>query len=177
MANSSLCAVVQNTRTDEFSVSSQAPEPTTVGFYDIVRQFTPNWFTVTMGTGVLGLALDQFPVAIPGLHQIGAVLWLSNIGLFTLFSVLYAARWIFFFEEAKRIFQPNQNVRPITLTLSNRHLEMMVRDPSPQRGGIQRRPKGRSDCAADFRRGSGTSRGRLACMGRLGESARMIAIT
>ena len=29
--------------------------------HDIVRQFTPNWFTVTMGTGILALALNQAP--------------------------------------------------------------------------------------------------------------------
>jgi C4-dicarboxylate transporter/malic acid transport protein len=31
-------------------------------------------------------------------------LWLFNIGLFMLFSVLYAGRWILFFDEAKQIF-------------------------------------------------------------------------
>lgn len=72
--------------------------------FRVIRHFTPNWFTVTMGTGVLGLALNQFPVAVPGLHQIGAALWMLNIGLFTLFSILYAARWILFFDEARRVF-------------------------------------------------------------------------
>lgn len=71
---------------------------------ETVRQFTPNWFTVTMGTGVLALALDQFPVAVPGLHGLAVSLWLANIGLFTLFSLLYAARWLFFYEGARRIF-------------------------------------------------------------------------
>jgi len=28
---------------------------------ELVRQFTPNWFTATMGTGVLSIALAQFP--------------------------------------------------------------------------------------------------------------------
>jgi len=32
---------------------------------EIVRQFTPNWFTVTMGTGILFLSLNQFPVRLP----------------------------------------------------------------------------------------------------------------
>jgi C4-dicarboxylate transporter/malic acid transport protein len=71
---------------------------------EIVRQFTPNWFTATMGTGVLALALNQFPVAIPGLHAVAVALWITNIGLFALFTVLYAARWIFFFDGARRIF-------------------------------------------------------------------------
>ncbi|WP_132033204.1 TDT family transporter [Aquabacter spiritensis] len=70
----------------------------------MIRQFTPNWFGATMGTGVLALALNQFPIEIPILHDIGRILWLFNIALFTLFAAMYAARWIFFFDEAKRIF-------------------------------------------------------------------------
>jgi C4-dicarboxylate transporter/malic acid transport protein len=71
---------------------------------EVVRQFTPNWFTVTMGTGILALALDQVPLAIPGIHRVAAALWLLNIGLFLVFSALYAARWFRFPKEARRIF-------------------------------------------------------------------------
>jgi tellurite resistance protein TehA-like permease len=42
---------------------------------EIIRQFTPNWFTVTMGTGILALALNQFPVEIPGLHGVAEGYW------------------------------------------------------------------------------------------------------
>ena len=70
----------------------------------VIRQFTPNWFTVTMGTGILALALNQAPLAIPGLHAVAEGLWLLNIGLFLLFSALYAARWILYPHEASRIF-------------------------------------------------------------------------
>ncbi|QTL04538.1 TDT family transporter [Aquabacter sp. L1I39] len=75
------------------------------GLREAVRQFTPNWFAATMGTGVLALALNQFPIAFPGQHPLAVTLWLFNIGLFCLFTVLYASRWIFFGHEAKRIFQ------------------------------------------------------------------------
>jgi C4-dicarboxylate transporter/malic acid transport protein len=71
---------------------------------EVIRQFTPNWFAATMGTGVLALALAQLPLAIPGLHAIAEGLWLFNILLFSLFTVAYAARWILFFDEARRIF-------------------------------------------------------------------------
>ena len=70
----------------------------------VIRQFTPNWFAATMGTGVLALALAQVPVAIPGLHALAEALWLFNIFLFVLFTALYAARWTLFFDEARRIF-------------------------------------------------------------------------
>ncbi|GAB6403733.1 TDT family transporter [Pseudomonas sp. MHK4] len=71
---------------------------------EVIRQFTPNWFAATMGTGVLALALAQLPIANPVLHAVAEGLWLFNIVLFLLFSLLYAARWALFFDEARRIF-------------------------------------------------------------------------
>lgn len=71
---------------------------------EVIRQFTPNWFAATMGTGVLALALAQLPGANPALHAIAEGLWLFNILLFLLFTGLYAARWVLFFDEARRIF-------------------------------------------------------------------------
>ncbi len=68
---------------------------------EVIRQFTPNWFAATMGTGILALAL---PMAHPGLARLGEALWLFNIDLFVLFSLLYAARWLLFFDEARRVF-------------------------------------------------------------------------
>lgn len=70
---------------------------------EVVRQFTPNWFAATMGTGVLAIALSLLP-GLPQLRPIGHALWLFNIGLFAVCSLLYAARWIFFFDGARRIF-------------------------------------------------------------------------
>lgn len=71
---------------------------------EVIRQFTPNWFAATMGTGVLALALASLPVQIPGMYAVAEGLWLFNIGLFILFSVLYGARWVLYFDEARRIF-------------------------------------------------------------------------
>ncbi|MBV7568805.1 TDT family transporter [Pseudomonas sp. PDM27] len=71
---------------------------------EVIRQFTPNWFAATMGTGVLALALAQLPLAMPALHAFAEALWLFNIALFLLFTALYAARWLLFFDEARRIF-------------------------------------------------------------------------
>ena len=75
------------------------------GLSDVVREFAPNWFTVTMGTGAFALALNQFPLPIPGTYELAGGLWLLDIVLFVLFTALYAARWIFFFEGARRIFE------------------------------------------------------------------------
>lgn len=71
---------------------------------EAIRQFTPNWFAATMGTGILALALGQLPGHSALLAAAGETLWLFNILLFTVFTLMYAARWVFFFDEAKQIF-------------------------------------------------------------------------
>lgn len=91
--------ICPNSVTPGFKPFSQLQHPR-----EVIRQFTPNWFAATMGTGVLALALAQLPLAIPGLRAVAEGLWLFNIVLFTLFSAAYAARWMLFFNEARRIF-------------------------------------------------------------------------
>lgn len=71
---------------------------------EAIRQFTPNWFAVTMGTGILSLSLAQFPWPVPGLRQIAEALWIFNIFLFSTFALMYLTRWVMYFGEAKRIF-------------------------------------------------------------------------
>ena len=71
---------------------------------EVIRQFTPNWFAATMGTGILSAVLTQLPVTIPGVFQLAEALWMLNIVLFLTFSALYIARWAMFFDEARRVF-------------------------------------------------------------------------
>ena len=71
---------------------------------DVIRQFTPNWFTVVMGTGVVALALDRLPATHALLAPVPLGLWLGSVILFAAFCLLYGARWIFFFDGARRIF-------------------------------------------------------------------------
>ena len=74
-------------------------------WHDLIRQFTPNWFTVCMGTGIVSMVLAE----LQGLHawfwQLGAGLWQLNLILFALFSALYGLRWVLYPQEAKQIFQ------------------------------------------------------------------------
>ncbi len=71
---------------------------------DLIRHFTPNWFTVTMGTGVVALILAEFGIFSSLFWQLGAGLWLFNTVLFIFFCVLYGLRWVLFPQEAKQIF-------------------------------------------------------------------------
>ncbi|TCM64331.1 C4-dicarboxylate transporter/malic acid transport protein [Acinetobacter calcoaceticus] len=72
---------------------------------DIIRQFTPNWFAMVMGTGVVALILPEFANGHQYVWQFAQYLWLFNTLLFTLFSVLYLLRWIIYPTEAKQIFK------------------------------------------------------------------------
>jgi len=74
---------------------------------EMIRQFTPNWFAATMGTGILALALPQVPGWGPKLAPVGEALWFFNMGLFALFGGLYAARWWLYGDEARRVFGHN----------------------------------------------------------------------
>ncbi|MGO4452146.1 TDT family transporter [Phyllobacterium sp. TAF24] len=69
----------------------------------IIRQFTPNWFAATMGTGILSVSLGQFP-EYAVVFGAGELLWFFNILLFATFTLIYVARWLRYPEEAKRVF-------------------------------------------------------------------------
>jgi C4-dicarboxylate transporter/malic acid transport protein len=71
---------------------------------EVIRQFTPNWFAATMGTGILSAVLTQLPVHIPGLFHLAEALWMLNIVMFLTFALLYTARWVMFFDQARRVF-------------------------------------------------------------------------
>lgn len=71
---------------------------------DLIRHFTPNWFTVTMGTGVVALIISELPFFPELLWQVGVGLWYFNMVLFVLFTLLYGLRWIYYPIEAKQIF-------------------------------------------------------------------------
>ena len=58
---------------------SRLPEP-----WAFVRHFTPNWFAMTMGTGVLALVIAHLPWALPGQMLLAEALWLFGVVLFAL---------------------------------------------------------------------------------------------
>lgn len=71
---------------------------------DVIRQFTPNWFTMIMGTGIIALILPEFIFGKSILWQVAIVLWQFNTLLFITFSLLYILRWLIYPQEAKQIF-------------------------------------------------------------------------
>jgi|GEM_PF-1765395 len=63
-----------------FHPLSRLPHPR-----EAIRQFTPNWFTATMGTGVLALAINQLPASAKWLHDLAESIWIANGFLFLIY--------------------------------------------------------------------------------------------
>ena len=61
-----------------------------------ILQFTPSWFSVTMGTGILSILFHTSPHKFHGEAIIGTILYLLNIVLFIAFSILSLARYTIF---------------------------------------------------------------------------------
>src|SRR6476646_3626759 len=66
---------------------------------EAIRGFTPNWFTACMGTGILSLTLPKLPL--PGTAAIGEVLWILNMALFALFTLLSLARIVMYPADSR----------------------------------------------------------------------------
>lgn len=61
---------------------------------EIVRQFTPNWFAMTMGTGIVYLVLQLLPFQFAGQHRLAEGLWIVDSLLFAMFALLFVARLV-----------------------------------------------------------------------------------
>ncbi|KAG2230721.1 voltage-dependent anion channel [Thamnidium elegans] len=63
---------------------------------EIIRHFTPSWFSVNMGTGILSILLYTFPFQFYGLPTIALVLYISNAVIFSIFFIITCLRYIMF---------------------------------------------------------------------------------
>ncbi len=70
---------------------------------ELIRHFTPNWFTMVMGTGILFLMIGAFPYHFPGQKHLAITLGIINVFLLAIFSIMFASRLIFFFKDARRL--------------------------------------------------------------------------
>ena len=68
---------------------------------EIVRQFTPNWFAMTMGTGIVSIVLLALPFQLSGQHHVALAVWVFDCLLFVTFSTLFVARLVFFPETVR----------------------------------------------------------------------------
>ncbi|OLY77654.1 Sulfite efflux pump SSU1 [Smittium mucronatum] len=62
-------------------------------FLDIVKNFAPSWFTVTMGTGITGILIYTTPYDFNGCHGIGKAIFALNCILFISFTIISVIRY------------------------------------------------------------------------------------
>lgn len=75
---------------------TRLPEP-----FAVVRHFTPSWFAMTMGTGVVALVIAHLPWRFPGQWLLAEALWRFDVALFGLFTLLFAARLLLFRDTVR----------------------------------------------------------------------------
>ncbi|MBY4672324.1 TDT family transporter [Burkholderia multivorans] len=59
-----------------------------------VRQFTPNWFAVTMGNGIVALVLATLPFRFPGQQGMAVALWCADVVLYAVCVAMLLTRVI-----------------------------------------------------------------------------------
>lgn len=60
-----------------------------------VKHFTPNWFTIGMGTGITALGAYLYPGGPLWLKELGTGLWMFNTVLVGLLLIVMVLKWIF----------------------------------------------------------------------------------
>ena len=68
--------------------------------YDIIRNFSPAWFSSVMGTGILALTSLSYSQYLPVLSSVASFLFYFNILLFAVFLVPWTLRWFLYRKEA-----------------------------------------------------------------------------
>lgn len=68
------------------------------GWRKIVRNFTPSWFSVSMGTGVVSILLHNLPYNAHWVWYISVVVFCLNIFLFITFSLITITRYVLYPE-------------------------------------------------------------------------------
>jgi uncharacterized membrane protein YcjF (UPF0283 family) len=63
------------------------------GWRKIVLNFTPSWFAVTMGTGIVSILLFDLPYNGRWIYWISVVVYCLNIALFVIFTAISVLRY------------------------------------------------------------------------------------
>ncbi|KAJ5119213.1 hypothetical protein N7526_010850 [Penicillium atrosanguineum] len=69
-----------------------------VGWRRVVRNFSPSWFAVTMGTGVISVLMNSVPFHKPVLHYLSIVFFVLNVVVFALAFVTSILRYTLYPE-------------------------------------------------------------------------------
>lgn len=72
---------------------------------EVIRHFTPNWFTMTMGTGILLLMIHAFPYPFPGQQSLAKGLWWTDAVIYLVFCLLFGARLLLETDSIKHLMK------------------------------------------------------------------------
>ena len=72
---------------------------------DVVLHFSPSWFGLAMGTGILAFDMGFTPLRFPGQQDLGWALWWVTVVMFVAASVMFVARWVLYPKDARDIFE------------------------------------------------------------------------
>ncbi|KAI7824538.1 voltage-dependent anion channel-domain-containing protein [Kickxella alabastrina] len=85
---------------------------------DIVRGFNPAWYTVTMGTGSVGILIHNFPYQWSPLRYIGMAIALFNLLLFLVISVLFVIRLVKYRDLYDILMSPHTLISSLVIMLA-----------------------------------------------------------
>ncbi|ORX98594.1 hypothetical protein K493DRAFT_214063 [Basidiobolus meristosporus CBS 931.73] len=98
---------------------------------EIIRNFVPGWFGITMGTGITGIVIANFPFPFRGMVVIGTIYFIANICMFCLFTMLFVARLVMFPETIFPLLKSHQLLAfgaiPMGLTTLTNYIILVVR--------------------------------------------------
>ncbi|KAJ5098940.1 hypothetical protein N7532_005941 [Penicillium argentinense] len=69
-----------------------------VGWRKVVRNFTPAWFSVNMGTGIVSILLNTLPYNGKWIYYISIIIFILNVAYFTIFLAVTLLRYILYPE-------------------------------------------------------------------------------
>ncbi|OGM47880.1 sulfite efflux pump SSU1 [Aspergillus bombycis] len=80
---------------------AEIPEPVErskhdVGWRKVVRNFTPSWFSVNMGTGIVSILLNTLPYNGQWLYYISIIIFILNVACFMVFLIITLLRYILY---------------------------------------------------------------------------------
>ncbi|EED13231.1 MFS transporter, putative [Talaromyces stipitatus ATCC 10500] len=67
-----------------------------VGWRRVIRNFTPSWFSVNMGTGIASILLNTLPYNGKWLYYLSIIIFALNVLLFGIFCIMTAMRYILY---------------------------------------------------------------------------------
>lgn len=66
------------------------------GWRKVVINFTPSWFSITMGTGIVAILLHNLPYNGMWLYWVSVIIFAMNVVLFTSFAIISLLRYTLF---------------------------------------------------------------------------------